>query len=213
MKGPNSEITSSENKREGLKYITQAVFQLLQENKTCTYPFICKNVAFPNVETLNRRIYDVLNVMKAVKLIDKKGKRYFLINSQEDVGRKREEMKKLMEMKKVFEFIVNRNSSSRDAHLERLYLPFMVISTGKSAEIHCETNEERTFFFFRSSKPLKVNEDLDVLREIYGRTFSEEKMENVLRSRSMPSGGRAECDEQDSRSGDPGKLSLDPFFF
>lgn len=170
MKCPNSEIASSENKKEGLKYIAQAVFQLLKENKTCTYSFICKNIVFSNVETLHRRIYDVLNVMKAVGLIDKRGKKYFVVNTQDDINRKKEEVKKLTEMKRVFEFIVNRNSDAKDVHFDRLYLPFMVVSTSRKADIHCETNEERTFFTFKSNKPLKVNEDLDILREIYGHT-------------------------------------------
>lgn len=174
MRYLNSEIEGSESKREGLKYITQAVFQLLKDNRACTYSFICKNIVFPNTETLNRRIYDVLNVMKAVGLVDKRGKRYFLVDDKDDANKRREEVKKLMEMKKVFNFVVNRNSSTEDTHLERLYLPFMVISTNKKADIHCETNEERSFFAFKSNKPLTVNEDLDILREIYEKTHAKE---------------------------------------
>lgn len=208
MKCPNSEMNGSESKKEGLKYITQAVFQLLKENRTCTYSFICKNIIFSNVETLNRRIYDVLNVMKAVKLIDKRGKRYFLVNNLEDVNRKKEEVKKLMEMKKVFEFIVDRNSNAKDVHFERLYLPFMVISTSKKADIHCETNEERTFFTFKSNKPLKVNEDLDILREIYGRTHSEYDS-GSLHSTNTPEEG-LRCVDGDASQEDPG---LDSLFF
>ncbi|ADM11625.1 putative E2F/DP transcription factor [Encephalitozoon intestinalis ATCC 50506] len=206
---PNSEADGSENKREGLKYITQAVFQLLRENRACTYSFICKNIAFPNAETLNRRIYDVLNVMKAVGLVSKKGKRYFIVDHENDANRRREEAKKLMEMKKVFKFIVNRNSSREDTHLERLYLPFMVVSTNKKADIHCETNEERNFFVFKSSKPLKVNEDLDILREIYEKAHSRERPIDFSIVDRLSS-ERFENFEQNGYQRE--ELDLDPFF-
>ncbi|KAG5860013.1 putative E2F transcription factor [Encephalitozoon hellem] len=207
---PNSEIDGSESKREGLRYITQAVFQLLRENRACTYSFICKNIVFPNTETLNRRIYDVLNVMKAVGLVSKRGKRYFLVDDACDADRRKEEAKKLMEMKKVFKFIVNRNSTTEDTHLERLYLPFMVVSTSKKADIHCETNEERNFFVFKSTKPLKVNEDLDVLREIYEKAHSKEKATDFSIVDRLSS-ERLECFEENGyrREG----LDPDAFFF
>ncbi|KAM0671656.1 putative E2F transcription factor [Ordospora colligata] len=211
MKCPNSEMDGSENRREGLKYITQAVFQLLKENKACTYQFICKNIVFPNTETLNRRIYDVLNVMKAVGLIDKKGKKYFLVGTEDDTTKKLEEIKKLKEMKKVFKFIVDRNSSSEDTHLERLYLPFMVISTSKKAEIHCETNEERSFFVFKSSKPLKVNEDLDVLSEIYENKHSIEKISDFASIIAKMDNERYRC--FDEKLDHKGELDPSTFFF
>lgn len=210
MRYPDSEMNSSENKKEGLKYITQAVFQLLKENKACTYAFICKNIIFPNVETLNRRIYDVLNVMKAVRLVDKRGKRYFLVSSQDDINKKRDEIRKLMEMKKVFEFIVARNAGAKDIHMERLYLPFMVISTSRKADIHCETNEERTFFTFRSDRPLKVNEDLDILREIYGRMHSGERVWSPLARRHVSPDDEPRRPGRMDHEDSPG---LDPFFF
>ncbi|CAD25386.1 TRANSCRIPTION FACTOR OF THE E2F/DP FAMILY (DIMERIZATION PARTNER) [Encephalitozoon cuniculi GB-M1] len=210
MRHLNSEIDGSENKREGLKYITQAVFQVLRENGACTYSFICKNIVFPNTETLNRRIYDVLNVMKAVRLVDKKGKRYFLVDDSNDVSKRREEAKKLMEMKKVFKFIVNRNSSAEDTHLERLYLPFMVISTSKKADIHCETNEERSFFVFKSNKPLKVNEDLDILREIYENAHAGEKAADFSIVDRL-GGEKFECFGENNNL--RGELDSDPFFF
>lgn len=204
-----SDMSQSENKREGLKQITQAVHQILKENKSCTYSFICKNISFQNVETLNRRIYDVLNVMKAVKLINKRGKKYFLINNQDDIARKKDEINKLKEMKEVFQFIVDRNSRACDVNNERLYLPFMVSSTAKTSEIHCETNEERSFFIFRSSKPLKINEDLDILKEIYALSQSRQKTTHNFPLRNIKES--TDCENTSYLGGHD--LEMDSFFF
>ncbi|EOB15196.1 Transcription factor dpl-1 [Nosema bombycis CQ1] len=166
MKGEHSE-NISENKKEGLKYIASAVYKLIKEENGCTYSYICDNIPLPNRRTLHRRIYDVLNVMKAVNLIDSKNKKYFLINSQESINRKREELNKLQDMKTVFEFIVKKNSKDKNDNEDKLFLPFMIIKTEPKAAITCDTNEERSFFTFKSSEKIELVEDLDVLKELY----------------------------------------------
>ncbi|KAM0680085.1 Transcription factor dpl-1 [Glugoides intestinalis] len=162
----NSELLTSETKKEGMKFITQSVYSILKENKECTYQFICSSLSTQNSETANRRIYDVLNVMRAVNLAGKKNKVYFLIDKTDDIKKKKSEKKKLIDMKETFQYITTRNELLSNTDSERLYLPFMIISTDKKSEIHCDTNEERSFFNFKSNKPLRVIEDLGVLREI-----------------------------------------------
>lgn len=162
----SSELLTSETKKEGMKFITQSVFSILKECKECTYQFLCSSISTQNIETTNRRIYDVLNVMRAVNVIGKRNKVYFLVDNMDDITRKINEKKKLIDMKETFQYITTRNELLSNTHSERLYLPFMIISTDKKSEIHCDTNEERSFFNFKSNKPLRVIEDLGVLREI-----------------------------------------------
>jgi hypothetical protein len=171
----NSELLNSESKREGMKFITQSVYNILKENKDCSYQFICSQVSTTNSETANRRIYDVLNVMRAVNIVGKRNKIYFLIDNSDNIKMKRNEKKKLIDMKETFEYITTRNELLSNTDSERLYLPFMIISTDKKSEIHCDTNEERSFFNFKSNKPLRVIEDLDVLREIREQSREEAK--------------------------------------
>jgi hypothetical protein len=171
----NSEILNSESKKEGMKFITQAVYSILKEKKDCTYQFICSSVSTSNSETANRRIYDVLNVMRAVNVVGKKNKIFFLIDNSDDIKNKLNEMKKLADMKETFQYITTRNDLLGNSVSERLYLPFMIISTDKKSEIHCDTNEERSFFNFKSNKPLVVLEDLKILREIRDQSKEEAK--------------------------------------
>lgn len=171
-----SESSASENKREGMKSITQSVYTFLKENKECTYQSLCSSISAQNNETATRRIYDVLNIMRAVNVIGKKNKTYYLIDNTDDIKAKKEEKKKLLDMKETFQYITTRNELLSNTNSERLYLPFMIISTDNKSEIHCDTNEERSFFSFKSSKPLRVIEDLEVLREIREQSREEAKM-------------------------------------
>lgn len=43
----------------------------------------------------------------------------------------------------------------------------MVVAIEKDSNVHCETNEKRSFFKFKSLKPIKLVEDIEILKEIY----------------------------------------------
>lgn len=160
-----SDILNSENKREGMKYITRAVYDIIKEKKECTYNQIVKEIDTKNSETKIRRIYDVLNVLRAVNLIDKRGKTYIFIEEKNDITKKIEEREKLTLMKNTFKYITTKNKqSSHIGSEEKLYLPFMLVFTDKNSEIHCDTNEERDYFSFKSNKPLVIMEDLHCLK-------------------------------------------------
>ncbi|KAI5169860.1 hypothetical protein PAEPH01_1051 [Pancytospora epiphaga] len=177
-------LTSESSKKEGLKYIAQTVYAILREQKECTYQFICQNVTVQNTETANRRIYDVLNVMRAVKVIGKKGKIYYLINNNDDIRRKRAERNKLKDMKETFLYIIARNElmGNSEREEEKLYLPFIVVSTDDKADLHCDTNDNHTYFNFKSNRPLKVYEDLAILKEIREQSNAEAKEQSATLS-------------------------------
>ncbi|KAI4291389.1 hypothetical protein PAPHI01_0663 [Pancytospora philotis] len=164
-------------KKEGLKYITQTVNAIMKEHKECTYQFICQNVVTSNTETANRRIYDVLNVMRAVKLIGKRKKLYYLTDNSDSIKRKRLERNRLLEMRDSFLYITTRNELMGNSGCERLYLPFMIIAAEKKSEITCDTNDEHSFFHFKSNKPMRVYDDLEILKRIRekGKAGSKEK--------------------------------------
>ncbi|KAK6089634.1 hypothetical protein P3W45_001400 [Vairimorpha bombi] len=136
MKNLYSDNNQSENRKDGMKYITSSVYNIIKTGDGVTYNYICENIPLENKKTLHRRIYDVLNVMKA-------------------------------DMKSVFEYLVIRNSQAQDEHKDKLFLPFMIIKTQTNSVIHCDTNEERSFFTFKSSEEIELVEDLDILKELY----------------------------------------------
>lgn len=178
MDSLTSDMMTSDHKKEGLKQIAQTVYSILRENQECTYQYICQSISASNSETVHRRIYDVLNVMRAVNLIGKRDKVYYIIDTVDDVKKKRNEAKKLSEMKETFKYITTRNQLLSNTHSEKLYLPFMIISTDKKSEIQCDTNEERSFFIFKSNRPLKVIEDLGILKDILEQSKEDAKQQS-----------------------------------
>ncbi|ORD93276.1 TFDP [Enterospora canceri] len=179
-----SDTLLSDAKKEGMKYITQSVYAILKEKKEATYQQIVQEINTTNMETKVRRIYDVLNVLRAVNVIGKNGKIYFLIEDKENVNKKIEERDRLLQMKEAFEFITTKNRHNRPLGAdEKLYLPFMIVSTETCSEIHCDTNEERDYFLFRSNRPLKIHEDLDILRllqETKNRSQDKKKLKSLF---------------------------------
>lgn len=174
MKILSSDI-NSESKREGLKYITTMVFEIIKQNEGVTYQYICENISLKNKKTLHRRIYDVLNVMKAVQIIEKKNKKYFLNSNSETISKKKEEINKLKDMKEILTWLVNKNKNNDNTLKDKLYLPFMIIKTNQNAIIHCNTNEERSIFTFESTAEIELIEDLEILKEIF---YAEKNLNN-----------------------------------
>jgi len=175
----SSDAPHSESKKEGIKDITHAVYDLLKVHHECSYQFICQKISVQNNVTATRRVYDILNVMRAVNLIVKRGKSYSIVDCRDGIAKKKEELARLEEMKESFLFITTRNKLLSSSTSEKLFLPFMVISGDKKSEIYCNTNEERSFFNFKSNKPLTITEDLDILKEIQAQTKKMAKTQTI----------------------------------
>lgn len=172
----DSDFLTSENKKEGIKSITQEVYAIFKENKSCTYHSICNSISIPTTETVRRRIYDVLNVMRAVKLINKQKKTYYLVSNTYSMTKKKAEITKLTDMVDSFKFITTCNKlAAYDESVPKLFLPFMIISTDKKSEIHCDTNNDKSYFNFTSNKPITVTEDLGVLKELKKQSNTDSK--------------------------------------
>ncbi|OQS55061.1 Dp [Ecytonucleospora hepatopenaei] len=156
--------SSSSTSNTGLKYITNRVFEILKEKGPITYTEIQSQLHTKTAETKTRRIYDVLNVLRAVNIIGKRGKEYYVLDSKDDIIKKIEERDKLRKMIDSFDFLTSKNKTSLPSpEQEKLYLPFMVISVDSDSKVHCDTNEENDFYTFQSEKPLTIIEDLEVL--------------------------------------------------
>lgn len=156
--------SSTQSVNTGLKYITNKVYEFLQEKGPLAYGDIKEQLHTKNTETKIRRIYDVLNVLRAVNLVGKRGKQYYIMDAKEDLIKKIEERDKLKRMVEAFEFITSKNKNVPHIDPEdKLYLPFMVITAEADAKVHCDTNEENDYYMFKCDKPLTIYEDLDVL--------------------------------------------------
>lgn len=187
-----SDCLTSETRREGLKQISISIHNLLLNNKGMTYKEILSNIVSSNTNTLRRRVYDVLSVMRALNMVIKERKSYNLIKRNPICEKriileeKRKQFDDLNRLKDVFEHIVKRNAyRTYKLSYDKYFLPFMIVTIEKNSNVHCETNEERTFFKFKSNKPIKLIEDIEILKEIYKITGEKENKNQNVRSDSL----------------------------
>ncbi|EPR78888.1 transcription factor E2F [Spraguea lophii 42_110] len=168
-----SENLLSDNRRDGLKKISSSVYNLLREHGSCTYKFLCSKVNNKNSNTLRRRIYDVLSVMRALNMVVKDGKEYRLQNLKDEIKEKKKVLEDLKCIKQGIECLIEKNRNMHIEEHEKFRFPFFLIAVDKSTDVHCETNDERTFFKFRATSKIKLVEDVEILKEcgrksIYG---------------------------------------------
>lgn len=74
-----SECLVSDNKRDGLKQISVSIHNLPLNNKEITFQKICSNINTSNTNTLRRRVYDVLSVMRSLNMVVKTKRCYNLV--------------------------------------------------------------------------------------------------------------------------------------
>ncbi|KRH92301.1 E2F-like protein [Pseudoloma neurophilia] len=179
MKEIFSDALTSETRKEGLKEISVSIHNLLLIKKNMTYKEILDNINTSNANTLRRRVYDVLSVMRALNMITKDKRMYSLIGRNPIsekrivISEKKKQITDLKHLKEVFEFIVKKNAyRSFKISDDKFFLPFMVVVIERDSNVHCETNEERSCFKFRSEKPIKLVEDLEILKELHKLNFS-----------------------------------------
>ncbi len=102
------------NRKEGIKFIAQSVYGALKQRKECTYQEVVDSVCTKNNETKVRRVYDVLNVLRAINVVEKRDKTFTLVDTKDDLRRKRQERDKLKKMKEAFLFITERNQKMQN---------------------------------------------------------------------------------------------------
>lgn len=174
MKEMLSDCLTSETRREGLKEISVSIHNLLMLHKEMTYADILENIVSHNTNTLKRRVYDVLSVMRALNLVTRNKKtfsllgRNLLLEKKLVIQEKKKQLDNLKLLKEAFEYLVKKNIRREIKPTEdKYFLPFMIVVVEKNSEAHCETNEERTCFKFKSKRPMKLIEDLEILKEMY----------------------------------------------
>ncbi|KAM0677643.1 Transcription factor dpl-1 [Binucleata daphniae] len=164
--------------KEGLKSITTQVHNQFTEHRTISYSTLLETVVSRNSNTLKRRVYDVLSVLRALNIVEKKNKAYHLKEKgsndvKNKIKTKTKELEKLKECKNAILYMIERNKS-RGFDFDRLYTPFVVVSTGKNVTVNCEINEERDFFKIISEQPIEIMDDLGVIKELYEKRGNEE---------------------------------------
>jgi len=137
-------------------------------------------------KNIRRRVYDALNVLMAMKIIEKEKKeirwkglpttdvRRELEGLQSDkmqrlerIQKKKEYLQELDTQKLLYKNLIERNSRKLIPQTdERVFLPFIIIHTRKQTTIECEMSEDRSEYFFDFSHPFSIHDDNEILKRM-----------------------------------------------
>lgn len=140
-------------------------------------------------KNVRRRVYDALNVLMAMDIIGKDKKeiswkglpstaaqdvellrREFQYRQQE-VARKRANLRELLTQQVCFRNLVQRNLQRADEKIDtktdnKIPLPFIVINTSSNAVIQCNMSRDLTDVMFDFSLPFEINDDNTILKRL-----------------------------------------------
>ena len=136
-------------------------------------------------KNIRRRVYDALNVLMAMEIIQKDKKaiswrglptsahadlemltreREFRTNQ---VQKKREQLRELLIQQVCFRNLLQHNHNRPPTAAERtIPLPFIVVNTHSSAIIQCNMSRELTDVAFEFSQPFEINDDNTILKRL-----------------------------------------------
>jgi len=214
---PKKRKIKGDKTARGLRHFSMRVLQKVKEKKNTTY----NEVADDLVEELNResgntagkdqnirrRVYDALNVLRAMNIISKNKKQISWIGLPTGPGPNEPELRKLqmrkMELEQrlkqkneqlmelVRQYVGYSNLLARNAHAhehtaedKKVYLPFILVNTRPQAVIDCEIAEDRQEYFFSFNMPFQMHDDTQILNmmNLYPSPEEAERARAVLTS-------------------------------
>lgn len=147
-----------------------------------------KEVVGGEEKNIRRRIYDAVNVLKALKIIkkekdqiswvgipkrDSKGKLFKLEKEvesrKERVEKKKEKLADIELQAACYKALLKRNANMafiEEEVPEKLTFPFLIISTPLHTNIDCSMTVDRRTFFFSFTQPFELFDDIEVLKKM-----------------------------------------------
>ncbi|CAI4225479.1 unnamed protein product [Auanema sp. JU1783] len=150
-----------------------------------------------DMKNIRRRVYDALNVLLAMNIIQKNKKDIHWVGlptstvqeykrlEEEKVRRQeriREKTNNLHEM--IVQLVAYKTLVERNRERERtegrpvdnsvLYLPYVIVNTEKRALVECSVAHDKSEFLFNFDHPFEIHDDVEVLKRL-GLAFGLEK--------------------------------------
>jgi len=182
---------------KGLRHFSKKVCDKVKAKKTTTYNEVADELVKELTQSselsggrvdsknIRRRVYDALNVLMAMNIIEKEKKeirwrglpttdvKRELETLQQDkqqrterIQKKKEYLFELDTQKLLYKNLIERNCRTNLTDEERIYLPFIIIHTKKQTTIECEMSEDRTEYFFDFSLPFSIHDDNEILKRM-----------------------------------------------
>eukprot|EP00636_Phaeomonas_parva_P008727 CAMPEP_0118855580 /NCGR_PEP_ID=MMETSP1163-20130328/3350_1 /TAXON_ID=124430 /ORGANISM="Phaeomonas parva, Strain CCMP2877" /LENGTH=439 /DNA_ID=CAMNT_0006788491 /DNA_START=120 /DNA_END=1440 /DNA_ORIENTATION=- len=142
-------------------------------------------------KNIRRRVYDALNVLMAMDIISKEKKqikwRGLPTNARQDlerlrrekdarlrsIGLKREKLQEHLVQFLSFDNIAARNTerertaaAGQEAPVDKLDLPFIIVTTSQQTMIQCEMAQNRESVFFNFDGAFEVHDDMEIIKRL-----------------------------------------------
>uniref|UniRef100_A0A0M3I921 Transcription factor Dp-1 n=2 Tax=Ascaris TaxID=6251 RepID=A0A0M3I921_ASCLU len=142
-----------------------------------------------DMKNIRRRVYDALNVLMAMNIIEKEKKEIRWVGlptsslqecrrledekekRQERIRQKAEQLQELIIQLVAYKSLVERNrekerTEGRPAENTVLYLPYIVVNTEKKTMIDCAISHDKSEYLFNFDQPFEIHDDIEVLKRL-----------------------------------------------
>ena len=200
LKRPALERSSTPSKPyKSLRHFSMMVCKKVEEKGTTSYNEVAdelvqhviaeRKAVDPDTKcdekNIRRRVYDALNVLMAMDIIQKDKKAISwrglptvahadldMLHRERDfrvqqIAQKREQLRETLIQQVCFRNLLSHNQQRPPAPVERtIPLPFIVVNTHASAIIQCNMSRELTDVAFEFSQPFEINDDNTILKRL-----------------------------------------------
>uniref|UniRef100_A0A914VG66 Transcription factor Dp-1 n=1 Tax=Plectus sambesii TaxID=2011161 RepID=A0A914VG66_9BILA len=196
----------SADKSKGLRHFSTKVCEKVKEKGHTNYNEVADELvqeyfdSLPNppsdqekqqydMKNIRRRVYDALNVLMAMNIIEKEKKEIRWVGlptssiqecrrleeekskRQERIKQKAEQLQELIIQLVAYKSLVERNrekerNDGRPSDNTVLYLPYIVVNTDKKTMIDCAISHDKSEYLFNFDQPFEIHDDIEVLKRL-----------------------------------------------
>lgn len=189
----------SEKGNKGLRHFSMKVCEKVEQKGTTSYNEVADELVaeFAPANTLTntdqknirRRVYDALNVLMAMNIIEKQKKeikwrglptssaqecqnlQMEKTKRQERIRHRLVEFRELLLQQIAFKNLVERNKKFKEQHRNLpknsvIQLPFIIVSTGKKTLIDCNISTDKQEYLFSFDQSFQIHDDIEVLKRM-----------------------------------------------
>ena len=196
----------SADKSKGLRHFSTKVCEKVKEKGQTNYNEVADelvteyfdSLSYPpgdtekqqyDMKNIRRRVYDALNVLMAMNIIEKEKKEIRWVGlptsslqecrrleeekakRQARIRHKAEQLQELIIQLVAYKTLVERNrererEEGRPTENSVLYLPYIVVNTEKKTMIDCAISHDKSEFLFNFNQPFEIHDDIEVLKRL-----------------------------------------------
>ncbi|KAK0408359.1 hypothetical protein QR680_003906 [Steinernema hermaphroditum] len=197
----------NDTKVKGMKYYSKVAFDYIVEKKEATYQEITQEILkryFDGVKdktnkddardirvarNVERRVYEVLNVMAAANIVSKDNKTVRFIGAsvnarlqiremnanamkrREEVTRKKTELRNLVCQMASYRNLLERNRAAERIHGRpqsetTIPVPNIIVTTDRFTNVDVGITDDKTEYLFQFDRPFQVYDDIDLMKRL-----------------------------------------------